>query len=102
MIDGDVRVEIRSAGKGGGGGGVRPWGGGFLLVPALAMKVQVGWYLIPTTGNSFGWIFLFLRIDNFWIYLVVGGWVMAVAGSVGQAAVDIDDDYGAVGRVARG
>ncbi len=46
--------------------------------------------------------FLFLRIDNFWIYLVVGGWVMAVAGSVGQAAVDIDDDYGAVGRVARG
>jgi len=32
-------------GRGGGGGGVRQWGGGFLLVPALAMKVQVGWYL---------------------------------------------------------
>ncbi len=26
---------------------------------------------------------------------------MAVAGSVGQAAVDIDDDKGALGRVAR-
>ncbi len=56
---------------------VRQWGGGFLLVPALAMKVQVGWYLIPTTGNSFGWIFLFLRIDNFldftWLWVGDGG-----------------------------
>ena len=50
MIDGDVRVEIGCAGK----GGFRQCGGGFLLVPALAMEVQVGWYLIPTTGNSVG------------------------------------------------
>jgi len=59
VIDGDVHVEIGSAGKGGGGGGggCRQWGGGFLLVPALAMEVQVGWYLIPTTGKSVGWIF---------------------------------------------
>ncbi len=50
VIDGDVRVEIGCAGK----GGFRQCGGGFLLVPALAMEVQVGWYLIPTTGNSVG------------------------------------------------
>jgi len=51
----------------------------------------VGWYLIPTTGKSVGGVFLFLRIDNFWILLRCG-WVMAVAGFVGQAAVDVDDD----------
>jgi len=48
---------VGGGGGGGGGGGCRQWGGGFLLVPALAMEVQVGWYLIPTTGKSVGWIF---------------------------------------------
>jgi hypothetical protein len=72
----------------------------FLLVPALAMKVKGGLVLPFPLLKKCRLIFLFLKIDNFWIYFVCG-WVMAVAGSVGQAAVDIDDDWGALGRVAR-